>query len=634
MQLRSPIDLISERRNFARCTNLGLLICITLLALAAPGQAAEDHTAESTLSPEALRNEAIYAERCASCHDAAVGRTPPRMALLFVPPTVIVRALTDGSMKPMAEGLPEEEIRRLAVHLSALPDRPPQPNPPLCASVPERPAWTAGKTDDRGWSSTSRDPANTRFQPTPGLPADDVPKLALSWALAIPGGASGSPVISAGRLFVSSGAGEILALDAARGCTLWTFAHHRIVRTLTLGSGAETGTRPLLVFADDIGQAYALDAESGKARWTTQIETHPLNRATAAPSIHDGRVFFPMSSIEDPLTHVPSHSCCTSRGSVTAIDATTGKILWKQYTVEKTPSQITAAVGGLPARFSPAGGSIYTPLTVDARRGVVYASTAEAYTDEDAKGAYSVIALDLKTGERRWEQQFLPPPEDRAEVCAALGETDCRNIFSMGTSVTIHAGAGTDGAGDLLIVGQKWGFVYALDPDRAGALVWKRRVARGGDMGGIMYGIADDGKALYVPVSDVYATAPERPGDLVSLDPLDGSVGWRSKQPDPVCSWGNDAGRVGAQSAAPSVIPGVVFASAWDGFVRAHSSRTGELVWQFDTGRSFEAINGKAQGGQISAYPIQVVEGRVYVTSGASSQAHPGNALLVFEVPR
>jgi outer membrane protein assembly factor BamB len=76
----------------------------------------------------------------------------------------------------------------------------------------------------------------------------------------------------------------------------------------------------------------------------------------------------------------------------------------------------------------------------------------------------------------------------------------------------------------------------------------------------------------------------------------------------------------------------VVFASAWDGFVRAHSSSDGELLWQFDTGREFPAINGSAQGGQIGAYPIQVVDGAVYVTSGASSQARPGNALLVFRV--
>lgn len=613
---------------------LGLLVLAAVLSFEASTHAAEEHRKPSASSLESMRNEVIYAERCATCHDSAVGRTPPRMALLFVPPSVIVRTLTAGSMKPMAEGLPEEDIRRLAIHLSALPDRPPQSDPPLCASVPDRPAWAQGDSDETGWSSTSRDAANSRFQPNPGIAAEEVPKLALAWALGIPGGASGSPVVSGGRLFVSSGAGEILALDAARGCTLWTFAHGRIVRTLTLGSGAETGTSPLVLFADDIGQAYALEAESGEIRWMTQIERHPLNRATAAPSVYDGRVFFPMSSIEDPLTHVPSHSCCDSRGSVTAVDAKSGKVLWKQYTVEKTPREVAAASGDSPARFSPAGGSIYTPLAIDARRGVVYASTAEAYTEEDARGAYSVIALDMKTGARRWERQFLPRPEDRAKACAELGETDCRNAFSMGTSVTIHASSGASGARDLLIVGQKWGFVYGIDPDREGALVWKRRVARGGDMGGIMYGVADDGEALYVPVSDIYAEAPERPGDLVSLDPSDGSVRWRAKQPDPVCSWGDDASCVGAQSAAPTAIPGVVFASAWDGFVRAHSSQTGELVWQFDTGRSFEAINGRAKGGQIAAYPIQVVEGRVYVTSGASSQAHPGNALLVFEVPR
>jgi len=152
-------------------------------------------------------------------------------------------------------------------------------------------------------------------------------------------------------------------------------------------------------------------------------------------------------------------------------------------------------------------------------------------------------------------------------------------------------------------------------------------------MGGIMYGVADDGDAIFVPVSDLYAEPPNHPGDLVSLDPSDGSVRWRARQPDAVCSWGSDASCVGAQSAAPTAIPEVVFASAWDGFVRAHSSSDGALIWEFDTGREFEAINGTAQGGQISAYPIQVVDGLVYVTSGASSMARPGNALLVFGVP-
>ena len=85
--------------------------------------------------------------------------------------------------------------------------------------------------------------------------------------------------------------------------------------------------------------------------------------------------------------------------------------------------------------------------------------------------------------------------------------------------------------------------------------------------------------------------------------------------------------------AAPTAIPGVVFTSAWDGFVRAHAVVDGRLLWQFDTGRVFEGVNGSAQGGQIGGYPIQVVDGSVYVTSGASSQGKPGNALLVFRIP-
>ena len=605
-------------------------IVILLVALLTMPASAAEPGSPGALSAEQLELEQLYAKHCASCHDEAKGRTPGRTALLFVTPRIISRALSEGSMKPMAADLSAEQIRRLASHLSALPDRPPQSPPARCATAMATASDRPAPVDGDDWPTTGRDVTNTRFQARPGLRAEDVPRLELLWALGIPGGASGSPVLEAGRLYVSSGGGEILALDAREGCLVWRFEHGRIVRTLTVGASRAAGGGRSVFFADDMGMAYALDAASGALRWATTVETHPLNRATAAPTVHGGRVFVPMSSIEDPLTHDPGHSCCSSRGSVTALDAETGKLLWKQYTVAKSPREISPASAGTPARLSPAGGSIYTPVTVDARRGLVYASTAEAYTDEDAKGAYSVLALDVETGERIWERQFLPDPADRASVCRELGNTDCRNVFSMGTAVTLHAAGDGQEGGDLLFVGQKWGIVYALDPDRKGEIVWQRRVARGGDMGGIMYGLADDGRAIYVPVSDLDAPPPGRPGDLVALEPSTGTVLWRARQPEPVCSWGEGESCVGAQSAAPTVIPGVVFASAWDGFVRAHASSDGERIWEFDTGREFEAINGQARGGQIAAYPIQVVDGLVYVTSGASSQARPGNALLVF----
>lgn len=592
-----------------------------LLSLSFAADAAEDHAAHQALSPKQLAQEAVYAERCSTCHDAATGRTPSRTALLFVTPRIIERALTRGAMAPMADGMTGEQIHALAMHLSALPDRAPVSAPDACGNK------FAASKGSNSWPSTSLNSDNTRFQPAAGIAAEDIANLDLAWVLAIPGGAAGSPVIHAGTLYISSGDGRILALDASTGCKRWEYEHGRIVRTLTVAPPKATGGAALAVFADDTGHGYALDAKTGQLRWKTAVEDHPLNRATGAPAVHDGLVFVTMSSIEDPLTHDPRHTCCTSRGSVTAIDAQSGEIAWKQFTVADAPREVAAASESGPARFSPAGGSIYTPLAIDAKRGLLYATTAEAYTDEDAIGAYSVIAMEMKTGARRWERQFLPEPEARDAECAAIGDTDCRNVFSMGTSVLIHRGER-----DLLLVGQKWGFIYALDPDDRGATVWSRRVARGGDMGGIMYGLADDGERVYVPISDMYAKAPERPGDLVALSPTDGSVIWRARQPNAVCSWGSDASCVGAQSAAPTAIPGVVFATSWDGFVRAHASDSGAIVWQFDTGRKFPAINGHAQGGQIAAYPVQVVDGYVYVTSGASSQARPGNALLVFRV--
>lgn len=577
------------------------------------------------------RLETIYAARCASCHDKPTGRIPPRSMFAFVPPNIIIRTLTLGTMKPMAAGLSKEDIAALADLLSALPNRESQSLPATCAESMRDVA--IAPTD---WPGTSRDHANTRFQPQPGIFADDVARLELAWTFAIPGGASGSPVIADGRIFISSGSGTIAAIDAERRCTVWTHDQGRIVRTLTLAQSASVNGESRIYYSDDLGFATALSAATGAVRWKTQVEEHPLSRGTAAPTVAGGRVFVPMSSIEDPLTHNSSHTCCTSRGSVTALDAQTGERIWKQYAIANAPEPLETNKDGIPTRFGPAGASIYTPLAFDEQRGRVYATTAESYTDDNPPGAYSVIAFDAATGARVWERQLLPTPKERGAICEENGWTDCRNLFSMGTSVSIHRGTDSGSSAvmskDVLVVGQKSGEVYALDPDARGETVWEAQIAKGGDMGGIMYGVATDGESVFVPVSDLYAQPPARPGDLVAIDPLTGKTRWRAKQPEAECSWGTE-GCVGAQVAAPTAIPGAVFTSSWDGHVRAYATSDGSQLWDFDTARAFTAVNGTANGGQISAYPVQVVNGTIYVTSGASSQTRPGNALLVFRVP-
>jgi polyvinyl alcohol dehydrogenase (cytochrome) len=144
-----------------------------------------------------------------------------------------------------------------------------------------------------------------------------------------------------------------------------------------------------------------------------------------------------------------------------------------------------------------------------------------------------------------------------------------------------------------------------------------------------MYGPALDDRAAYVSVADRNATAP---GGLTALDLRDGRKLWRLDAPKPVCSWGpSDCSA--AQPGATTAIPDVVFSGALDGHVRAVSATDGKVLWDFDTARRFDAVNGvPAHGGAVNGYPQIVAGGILYVNSGGSLLTHPGNLLLAFTV--
>lgn len=572
-------------------------------------------------SPAAL----LYAERCASCHDRPQGRVPPRSALRYTPAENVLHALRQGPMRLMTEGLSDEQIRSLVVLLTGRDAEPPvDPMANACTTPLDEVVL-----DPTDWKSIQADPRNIRYRADAGLDATSVPRLRLKWSFAYPGRASGPVSLAGNRVYLSSSS-HVVSLDAASGCTRWAHpVDGRIVRAVTLAAATTPGgtQRVLVLFGDDASTLTALDARTGEPVWTTRVEEHVLSRITSAPSVHDGRVYVPVSGIEDPLTHDPEHACCTSRGGVVALDLASGRMLWKQYNIAQEPA-LHSAPGVTPQQFGPAGAATYTPLAIDAKRGLVYASTAEEYGFLNPPGPYSVIAYDLATGERRWQRQFLPLGARREAACAAQVETDCRNVFSMGTSVSILQLAG---GREVLAVGQKWGWVYGLDPDREGEELWRTRVGLGGDLGGVMYGMAFDGDALYVPVSDDEVRPPHRPGGLAALDPASGAVLWRVAGPDPQCSW-EGGGCLAAFVAAPSAIPGAVFTGAWDGHLRIYAARDGSLIRDIDTGIEFPAVGGlTARGGQVAGFPVVIGKGVVYVTSGASSIQRPGNALLVYE---
>jgi len=185
--------------------------------------------------------------------------------------------------------------------------------------------------------------------------------------------------------------------------------------------------------------------------------------------------------------------------------------------------------------------------------------------------------------------------------------------------------------------------VFALDPDKKGDVLWQARVGKGGTSGGIQWGMSVDGQRVYAAVSDMDRTFQNRPldpqrfvvergvgGGITALNLANGTKVW-SVMPPP-CASDAPAGCNPAQSAAVTAVPGVVFSPSNDGHVRAYASADGKVLWDFNTMRDFETVNGvKAKGGSIDGPGVVIAGGMVFVTSGyARNGGVPGNVLLAF----
>ena len=135
--------------------------------------------------------------------------------------------------------------------------------------------------------------------------------------------------------------------------------------------------------------------------------------------------------------------------------------------------------------------------------------------------ADAVVALDLQSGRVRWIRQ-VTPGDVYVSNCRP-GNPNCPDV--VGPDVDFGSPpmlARTSAGRDLIVIGQKSGLGYALDPDNEGAIVWQYRAGRGGILGGIEWGSAVDGERAYFAVSD--ATHPQ-PGGLHAVDARHGRAG-------------------------------------------------------------------------------------------------------------
>ncbi len=595
---------------------------------------------------------ALYEEHCAGCHDEGGGRAPSRDALRRRSPQAVVDALTSGPMRYQGLPLNGDERRAIAEFLTGRSLRMPIAGAPIGRCAPVRPLMDPATSPAiPSWNGWSPGLDNTHFQPEDqaGLTAAQVPHLKLRWAFGFQDAASAwaQPTVFGGRLYVGSQNGLVYALDAKRGCIVWTFAAHAGVRaSIVIGDvdavDARIGDAPVTpsrarsarrnrartyraFVADQTGYVYALDAATGALVWERQVEEHPLVRLTGAPVFHAGRLYVPTSSYEEG-GKPPRYSCCTFRGSVVALDARSGETIWQSYTIAERPQLLRAYADGTELR-GPAGGAIWSAPTIDVRRGAIYAGVGNTYSGAPPPTADAIVAFDLRTGAMRWAKQMNPGERD--VFGCAPGDVNCGEKagpdFDFGASPALVR---LPNGRELIVAGQKSGVLYALDPDRRGRIVWRYRAGGGSGLGGIQWGIAADRTLAYAPVADIYA---DTPGGLHAVALATGRRAWFAPPQPPVCGRPSRACS-GAQFSAVTVIPGVVFSPSNDGAVRAYATADGSIVWSFDANREFQTVNGvRAHGGSMYGPAPVVAGGFVYVSSGYGTFGlRPGNVLLAF----
>ncbi len=576
----------------------------------------------------------LYKERCAQCHDHPTGRIPPRTFLGIVrSPESIIRTLSRGVMKQQAAGLSPDQMREIATYLTGRqPGESPEPDPNANLCAKPGPTIAVGNSGD--WNGWSPDLVNSRYQPAPGFTAADLPRLKLKWAFAYPDIAYGQPSIVAGRIYITSRFGTVFSLDAGTGCTYWSFDAGAPVRTaVSIGAlPASASARFAAYFGDEKGNVFAIDAETGKALWSVSVEDHPQARITGAPKLYKGRLYVPVSSMEEVGGGTPSYSCCTFRGSVVALDAASGKMLWKSYSIREEPKPTRKNQIGT-QMYAPAGGAIWDSPTIDEKRRLIYVGTGDSYTDTPTHSTDAVIAIDLQTGERVWTTQVKKHDDWVVGCFPGVTPGNCPKApgpdFDFGASPTIHD---LPNGKQIILDGAKSGVVYGFDPDAKGKIVWQDKIGEGSNSGSIVWGPAADPVHYYVSIGDVNAKPPYESGGVWAFDPGTGRHAWHTPAPPPVCGWGT-VNCTKAQPSGVTAVPGAVFAGSWDGHVRAYDAATGKMVWDFDTGHSFDAVNGvKAKGGAIDMGAIVVGDGMLLVNSGTTPVQHPGNALLVFTV--
>ncbi len=594
-----------------------------------------------------VSGEQIYKEHCATCHDTAT-RAPKFAVMRKLPAAFVLRSLELGKMK--FQGIMRTGAERRAVSEYVTDKKLPtvaEKDPTVAGFCSELQGEFPAPNSSAQWNGWGVDATNSRFQPAEaaGLTAEQVSKLKVKWVFGMPMDYQTSQAtVVGGRVFIGSMGGHVYSIDAKTGCLYWAKKPKAGVRSsVVIGQiPASDPPRYAAYFGDIEANMYAVDATTGEELWQTRVAEHRLARITGTPALHNNRLYVPVTALEEVAGSDPSYECCTFRGPIVALDASTGKQIWKTYTIPDEPRPIRKNAKGVQL-WGPSGAAVWSAPTLDLKKNVMYVATGDNYSDPASETSDALVAFDLETGKLLWAQQFTP--NDAWNIaCESGDQTNCPEArgpdLDFGSSSILRTLP--DGK-RVLVAGQKSGMLHAVDPDDKGKILWQARVGKGGLAGGIQWGPAADASSVYVALSDIGIKTVED-SEAGWTTELDGSVGggmfaydiatgkrhWHV--PPPGC--GDRKQCSPAQSAAVSVIPGVVFSGSVDSHLRAYSTTDGKVLWDYNADQEYESTNGvPTRGGAFGGPGPTIVDGVLYVNSGYGFWgARSGNALLAFEV--
>src|ERR1700738_2245939 len=475
----------------------------------------------------------------------------------------------------------------------------------------------AGQNLSNSWSQ----PAEHSISPA------NVSTLTPKWVFTTGGDVSATPTVDGNAVYFPDWGGTLFAVEKDTGRLIWSHKiseYDGVTGAISRVSPAVDGNQ---VIIGDIlsgnkvhngANVMAVDRESGTLRWMTHVDDHPAAIITGSPVVFDGVVYIGVSSSEEGLALNPAYPCCTFRGSIVALDAKTGQMLWKTFDMPENGDQ--------PGGYS--GGAIWQPPAIDPKRGTLFVGTGNNYTaPADVEACQNAnptancaaaddffdtaLALDLKTGQIKWAKR-LQGIDTFTATCGfgaarpPSGNTNCPVPSSPDFD---FGGAGPNLVGNIVGYGQKSGIYWALNPDY-GNIVWATLVGPGSSLGGIEWGTATDGKRIYVAIANrfqlPYTLAPSGQkitwGAWSALDVTTGKILWQTADPT---SGAIDRGSI-------SVANGVMYAGSNSGQMYALDAATGNIFWNF------------ASGGTVVDGP-SIVDGSLYWGSGYKEIRGTGN---------